>query len=67
MIRFTQPSDSVHKGRDVWFRPEEVMLIFRADRRDQCCITLRNGDVFFLAVEGEEAAKRINRALREGK
>lgn len=67
MIRFTQPSDSIHKGRVIWVRPEEVMVIERADRCHQCCITLRNGDVFFLAVEGEVAARHINRALKEGK
>lgn len=67
MIRFTQPSDSVHKGRDVWFNPQDVMLIFRADRCYQCVVSLRNGDQFVLEVSAEEAAKRINRALREGK
>lgn len=67
MIRFCQPSDSVHKGRNVWFNPHDVMLIMRADRCHQCVISLRNGDQFVLDMPADEAAKRLNRALKEGK
>lgn len=63
MIRFCQPCDYRHKGRNIWFNPNDVITIKPSDDNyGHCIITLRNGDAFTIDMTAEDAAKKINEA-----
>ena len=67
MIRFCQPNDYRHRGRNLWFNPSDVMKITDGESYSECVITLRNGETFTVAMTVEQAAGNINDALKEGK
>jgi hypothetical protein len=65
MIRFCQPSDYIHKGRNVWFNPSDVVTVLRSEGSPrECVITLRNGDKFTIDMDANLAAAQINEALK---
>lgn len=64
MMLFTQPCDYVHKGRNVWFNPADVIKIVASeDNYAHCIVTLRNGDAFTVDMAATVAAAHVNAAL----
>jgi len=67
MMKFCQPNDHYHKGRNIWFDPYEVALISTEDHTNigECVITLKNGKAFTVAMSKDDAAKAINESINE--